>query len=122
MSKQTEKFEALAINGVTHAAPETIRAAGIRAAEAGKRFGQRVDEVAIVGDQIRYKIKGPGGLVTQANFTVAWAPANGGGHLVALHLGTYLTVKGGMFTPKKVPAIKPLESFIASIRADLAMT
>jgi hypothetical protein len=109
---------------VTSKTPEQIRAAGLRAIEAGKRFMTSTPkEGAVTDDGIQYIVSGPGGLIQQMLINVGWTEVENGLR-VTLEAPSYLTTRQSILfipvTPKRAPALGSLKRFASSLKAELS--
>lgn len=125
MAKSVDRVNGLGFTSTTHLDGTSIRAAGQRACESGKRFmTNTINESTVGPDRIDYKIKGAGGLTTQLSFAVSWRDLEDGKREVQLSVGKFVTTqyKAMAFipvAPKQVPARTSLERFARSFRAEL---
>jgi hypothetical protein len=106
--------------------PAEIRAAGLRAAEAGKRFmNNTVSEDEVTDSGIRYVIKGPGGIVKQMTVIVHWSEIDEGRRRVTLSIPSFTTLQPTILGfipsgPKNAPALKSGQRFSEALRVELA--
>jgi len=124
MAVVDEKVRAQAFTVSTDLSPEQLREAGQRAIAVSKRaMTSAVHEDRVSDHAISYKVKGPGGLVTQMAFAVTWDDNDDGTRKVSLKIGEYMTARTTVLfipvTPKRVPALGSLERFSAQLRQDL---
>jgi hypothetical protein len=121
-----EKVSAIEFAQDTGLDAEGIRAAGQRAAEAGRgMLGNKIVEVGTNGSSVAYRAKGPGGLVTQMNMVVHWGEDGGDRRKVQFSVGEFLTSQSKLFYfiplgPKTVPALSAARRFAEALRAELA--
>jgi hypothetical protein len=120
-----EKVSAIEFSQETGLDPEGIRAAGQRAAEAGRgMLGNKIVEAGANGSSVTYKAKGPGGLVTQMDMTVHWSDGDDGRRKVHFSVGRFLTSQSTFLFipigPKTAPALSAARRFAEALRAELA--
>ncbi|NEK59039.1 hypothetical protein GCU56_14300 [Geodermatophilus sabuli] len=101
-----------------------IRAAGKRAAEAGRRYMRTtISETRADGGVVGYVARGPGG-VRQMALRMSWAAAGRGRLRVHLSVGEYQVERPRLFGipvgRATVPALDSARRFAAALRAELA--
>ncbi|MGY1635469.1 hypothetical protein ACI78V_02305 [Geodermatophilus sp. SYSU D00742] len=116
---------AVAFTVETQLGPAEIRAAGRRAAEAGRRYLRTtISETRATGSLVRYVAQGPGGFERQMALQVAWEEIGGGRRRVHLTVGDHLVersrVLGVPVGRASVPALESARRFAAALRVELA--
>lgn len=119
-----EKVAETEFTATTRLDGQGIREAGLRAAEAGRRFANStIVEDGVNGSSIRYSVKGPMRVVKQMVMTVSWNEAGDGRRNVRFSIDDYTTVRQTVFfipiTPKSVPALPSARRFAEALRAEL---
>ncbi|MGK5110406.1 hypothetical protein [Geodermatophilus sp. CPCC 205506] len=108
----------------TELGPAQIRAAGRRAAEAGRRYMRTtISESHATRSGVRYLAYGPGGFVRQMALRVSWEEAGAGRRRVWLSVGDHLVERARLLGiplgRATVPALWSARRFAAALRSEL---
>ncbi|MGY1688914.1 hypothetical protein [Geodermatophilus sp. SYSU D01105] len=115
---------AVAFTVETRLGPAQIRAAGRRAADAGRAYMQTtITETQATESVLRYVAHGPGGFVRQMGLQVRWEEAGRGRRRVHLTVGDHLVERprllGIPVGRATVPALASARRFADALRAAL---
>ncbi|MGY1642838.1 hypothetical protein ACI782_17165 [Geodermatophilus sp. SYSU D00703] len=115
---------AVAFTVETRLGPAEIRAAGRRAAQAGRTYMETtITETQAVGSVVRYVAHGPGGFVRQMALQVRWEETRPGRRRVHLTVGDHLVERprflGIPVGRATVPALPSARRFADALRAAL---